>query len=105
MFFAKQGPVGTVKIMWRECTPSWFFGLSLSMIARGEDLAQANRRGQTGLTGFVAYMKRSDAERAVRELDRLNWGGNVIYVAFSKSVAVPTRAIYGQCAAQPSLCS
>ena len=59
-------------------------------------MMSANRRGQTGLTGFVAYMKRSHAEKAVRELDRLNWGGNVIRVAFSKTMPVPTRAIYGQ---------
>lgn len=59
-------------------------------------MMNANRRGQTGLTGFVAYMKRSHAERAVQELDGLNWGGNVIRVAFSKPMPVPTRAIYGK---------
>lgn len=59
-------------------------------------MLSANRRGQTGLTGFVAYMNRAHAEKAVRELDRLNWGGNVIRVAFSRTVPIPTRAIYGQ---------
>jgi U2-associated protein SR140 len=63
--------------------------------ARGDDMMNANRRGQTGFTGFVAYMKRPHAEKAVSELDGLNWGGNVIRVAFSKAMPVPTRAIYG----------
>jgi U2-associated protein SR140 len=64
--------------------------------ARGLDLEHANRRGQTGLTGFVAYMKRPAAEKAVAELDGLNWGGSVIHVAFGNPVRVPARPIYGQ---------
>lgn len=59
-------------------------------------MMNANRRGQTGLSGFVAYMKRPHAERAVQELDGLNWGGSVLRVMFSKPMPVPTRAIYGQ---------
>lgn len=70
------------------------YGLTIS--ARGDEMMHANRRGQTGLTGFVAYMRRPHAESAVRELDGLDWGGNVIRVAFSKPMPVPTRAIYGQ---------
>jgi U2-associated protein SR140 len=66
------------------------------MIARGIDLEHANRRGQTGLTGFVAFMKRAAAEKAVNELDNLNWGGSVIRVAFGNAVRVPARPIYGK---------
>ena len=89
-FFAKYGPIGTLKIMWRMSI-SW---VALT-IARGIDLEHANRRGQTGLTGFVAFMKRPAAERAVNELDNLNWGGSVIRVAFGNSVRLPARPIYG----------
>ena len=89
-FFAKYGPIGTLKIMWRMSVPC-----VVLMIARGIDLEHANRRGQTGLTGFVAFMKRPAAERAVNELDNLNWGGSVIRVAFGNSVRLPARPIYG----------
>ena len=65
------------------------------MTARGIDLEHANRRGQTGLTGFVAFMKRPAAEKAVNELDNLNWGGSVIRVAFGNTVRLPARPIYG----------
>jgi U2-associated protein SR140 len=41
-------------------------------------------------------MKRPHAEKAVNELDGLNWGGSVIRVAFGNAVKVPTRAIYGK---------
>ncbi|KAJ9109859.1 hypothetical protein QFC19_001838 [Naganishia cerealis] len=68
MFFAKLGPIGAVKIMWR-------------------------------LSGFVAYMKRKDAEVAVKELDGLDWGGCIIRVGWSKMIRLPIRPIYGECTA------
>ena len=40
-------------------------------------------------------MKRPAAEKAVAELDGLNWGGSVIRVAFGNAVRVPARPIYG----------
>jgi hypothetical protein len=40
-------------------------------------------------------MKRPAAEKAVSELDGLNWGGSVIRVAFGNVVRVPARPIYG----------
>ncbi|RSH95364.1 hypothetical protein EHS25_000451 [Saitozyma podzolica] len=78
LFFAKHGPVGTVKIMW----------------PRGDD--EAARRGRAGLTGFVSYMTRKDAEKAVEHLDGLDWGGNVIRVVFSKPVPMPLKALYAE---------
>ena len=42
-------------------------------------------------------MKRKDAERAVRELDGIDWGGSVLRVGWSKPVQIPLRAIYGTC--------
>jgi hypothetical protein len=40
-------------------------------------------------------MKRPAAEKAVSELDGLNWGGSVIRVAFGNVVRIPARPIYG----------
>lgn len=40
-------------------------------------------------------MRRQDAERSVKELDGLDWGGSVLRVGWSKSMPLPSRAIYG----------
>ena len=61
-------------------------------LARGSD----ERRGQAGLTGFVSFMKRQDAQKAVNELDGIHWGGNLLRVGWSKSVPMPAKALYGE---------
>ncbi|THG99514.1 hypothetical protein EW026_g2840 [Hermanssonia centrifuga] len=67
MFFARIGPVGSVKIMW----------------PRGD-----------GTVG-PAYMKRKDAEGALRELDGFDWGGSILRVGWSKAVPVAAKPMYG----------
>lgn len=55
-----------------------------------------NRRTRTtGLSGFVAFMKRKDAEEALRELDGFDWGGSILRVGWSKAVPVAARPLYG----------
>ncbi|ODN91468.1 U2-associated protein SR140 [Cryptococcus wingfieldii CBS 7118] len=76
LYFAKIGPVGTVKIMW----------------PRGEDNLSFQHRG---LSGFVSYMSRSDAETAVRELEGAEFQGNKLRVGWSKAVPKPSKALYG----------
>ncbi|ODN74694.1 hypothetical protein L202_07026 [Cryptococcus amylolentus CBS 6039] len=75
LYFAKIGPVGTVKIMW----------------PRGEDNLSFQHRG---LSGFVSYMSRSDAETAVRELEGAEFQGNKLRVGWSKAVPKPSKALY-----------
>ncbi|WWD06619.1 hypothetical protein V865_004712 [Kwoniella europaea PYCC6329] len=84
MFFAKLGPIGTVKIMWPRGDEDTSVGASMTI----------TRRSKPGLSGFVSYMKRKDAERAVREYDGLDWGGSVLRVGWSKPVPMPLRPIY-----------
>ena len=50
----------------------------------------------SGLSGFVSYMKRRDAEEALRELDGFDWGGSVLRVGWSKAVPVSARAMYSK---------
>lgn len=89
MLFAKIGPVGSVKIFWPrfdEPPP----GADLNAL-------QSRRVGpKSGLTGFVAFMRRPDAERAIKEFDGLDWGGSVLRVSWSKAVKLPSRPIYGR---------
>jgi U2-associated protein SR140 len=92
-FFAEIGPVGTVKIMWRRFT-SASHDWSL-LLARSELEMEQARRGKISLQGFVAYMKRRDAETAVKDLDGADWGGIRLKVGFSKPVPIPSKAIYG----------
>ena len=47
-------------------------------------------------------MKRKDAEKAVKELDGLDWGGSVLRVGWSKPVPMPQRALYGASRPQPT---
>nr|XP_019047928.1 U2-associated protein SR140 [Kwoniella bestiolae CBS 10118]OCF26858.1 U2-associated protein SR140 [Kwoniella bestiolae CBS 10118] len=86
LFFAKLGPIGTVKIMWPRGDEDTSVGASMTI----------SRRSKAGLSGFVSYMKRKDAERAVREYDGLEWGGCVLRVGWSKPVPMPLRPIYGE---------
>ncbi|QRW21578.1 RNA recognition motif protein [Rhizoctonia solani] len=83
MFFARIGPVGSVKIMWPRADPH---------NPPGSDISTSARRG---MSGFVSYMTRADAEACVRELDGFDWGGSVLRVGWSKAVPIAARAMYG----------
>jgi U2-associated protein SR140 len=41
-------------------------------------------------------MTRKDAEKAVEQLDGLDWGGFVLRILFSKPVPMPQKALYGE---------
>ncbi|WVQ93326.1 hypothetical protein IAU59_000394 [Kwoniella sp. CBS 9459] len=84
LFFAKLGPVGTVKIMWPRGDEDTSVGASMTV----------SRRNKAGLSGFVSYMQRGAAERAVKEYDGLDWGGSVLRVGWSKPVPMPLRPLY-----------
>ncbi|OCF31376.1 U2-associated protein SR140 [Kwoniella heveanensis BCC8398] len=86
LFFAKLGPVGTVKIMWPRGDEDSSVGASMTV----------SRRNKAGLTGFVSYMQRGAAERAVKEYDGLDWGGSILRVGWSKPVPMPLRPLYGR---------
>lgn len=78
LFFAEHGPVATVKIMWPRGGDE--YGLQFA------------RRGV--LTGFVSYMNRRDAERAIKHLNDLEWAGNILKVTWGNSVERPAKALY-----------
>ncbi|KIJ67954.1 hypothetical protein HYDPIDRAFT_83661 [Hydnomerulius pinastri MD-312] len=84
-FFARHGPVGSVKIMWPR-------GDGTS--GPGSDMTASRRNRNAGLSGFVSFMKRKDAESALRELDGLDWGGSVLRVGWSKAVPLAAKPIY-----------
>ncbi|KAG8687090.1 hypothetical protein FRC09_013708 [Ceratobasidium sp. 395] len=86
MFFARVGPVGSVKIMWPRTDPTH------PPPPPGSDISTSARRG---MSGFVSYMTRADAEACVRELDGFDWGGSVLRVGWSKAVPIAARPMYG----------
>ena len=62
--------------------------------AIGNDLS--SRRAKTsGLSGFVSFKRRKDAEVALRELDGANWAGSVLRVGWSKAVPTNGEVLYG----------
>ncbi|GAA6060745.1 hypothetical protein JCM10212_003789 [Sporobolomyces blumeae] len=80
--FAQFGPVGSVKIMWPRL-----------------ESGQINVNASTGpqgrkLGGFVAFLRRPDAERAAKEMDGAEWGESTLRTGWGKAVPVPSRAIY-----------
>jgi U2-associated protein SR140 len=106
-FFARMGPVGSVsgyaiitflslislsekvKIMWPRGD---------SALGPGADMTAARRSRNSGLSGFVSFMKRKDAEAALKEFDGFDWGGSVLRVGWSKAVPIAAKPMYGQCA-------
>ncbi|KAF9070133.1 hypothetical protein BDP27DRAFT_1382923 [Rhodocollybia butyracea] len=85
MFFARAGPVGSVKIMWPRGDGT---------VGPGADMTASRRSKNTGLSGFVSFMARRDAEEALREFDGLDWGGSVLRVGWSKAVPVAGKPMY-----------
>ncbi|CDO77314.1 hypothetical protein BN946_scf184775.g4 [Trametes cinnabarina] len=85
MFFARAGPVGSVKIMWPRSDAS---------IGPGADMTATRRSKNTGLSGFVSFMKRRDAEEALREFDGYDWGGSILRVGWSKAVPIAPKPAY-----------
>ncbi|TFY64109.1 hypothetical protein EVJ58_g2837 [Rhodofomes roseus] len=85
-FFARCGPVGSVKIMWPRGDATQ---------GPGADMTASRRTKNTGLSGFVSYMKRKDAEAALRELDGFDWGGSILRVGWSKAVPIAVKPLYG----------
>lgn len=61
----------------------------------GSDMTASRRTRNAGLSGFVSFMKRKDAEVALRELDGFDWGGSVLRVGWSKAVPVAAKPLYG----------
>ncbi|KAI0630343.1 hypothetical protein C8Q77DRAFT_1137614 [Trametes polyzona] len=84
-FFARAGPVGSVKIMWPR---------SDATIGPGSDMTATRRNKNSGLSGFVSFMKRRDAETALREFDGYDWGGSILRVGWSKAVPVAPKPMY-----------
>ena len=60
----------------------------------GADMTASRSKKSSGLSGFVSFMKRKDAETAVRELDGFTWGGSVLRVGWSKAVPVAAKPAY-----------
>lgn len=88
-FFSQWGDIGSVKIMW----------------PRGEEVVGGAGGGITllrntrsaGLTGFVCYMKRDDAELAMKEADGITWGGCMLKCSWGKAMSLPSTAMFGKC--------
>ncbi|GAA6024665.1 hypothetical protein JCM11491_003458 [Sporobolomyces phaffii] len=80
--FAQYGGVGSVKIMWPRL-----------------DSGQLNTSAAVGgpgrkLGGFVAFLRRGDAEKAVKEMDGAEWGDCVLRCGWGKAVPIAQRALY-----------
>lgn len=63
-------------------------------VGPGADMTSTRRAKSVGLSGFVSFMKRKDAERALREFDGFDWGGSILRVGWSKAVPVAAKPMY-----------
>ncbi|PPQ77187.1 hypothetical protein CVT25_011033 [Psilocybe cyanescens] len=82
-FFARAGPVGSVKIMWPRTD-----------LPPGPGVDSSRRAKGIILNGFVSFMNRRDAEDALREFDGYDWGGSVLRVGWSKAVPIASKPLY-----------
>lgn len=72
------------------------------MWPRGEDMVGGAGAGITalrntrsaGLTGFVCYMQRVDAEYAMKEADGITWGGCTLRTSWGKAMPKTQRPMY-----------
>ncbi|KAI8619837.1 hypothetical protein BC830DRAFT_1102269 [Chytriomyces sp. MP71] len=71
--FGRFGPIASVKVMWPRST---------------EEL----ERGRN--TGFVGFMLRKDAEKAVKALDGYSLDGRELRVGWGKAVPIPDKPIF-----------
>lgn len=62
----------------------------------GQAMTQSRLSKNAGLSGFVSYLTRRDAEDALREYDGFEWGGSVLRVGWSKAVPIAAKALYRQ---------
>ena len=60
----------------------------------GAYMTASRTKRSAGLSGFVSFMKRKDAETAVRDIDGFDWGGSVLRVGWSKAVPIAAKAAY-----------
>ncbi|KXS17733.1 hypothetical protein M427DRAFT_54330 [Gonapodya prolifera JEL478] len=71
--FAVYGPIASVKVMWPRTQ-------------------EEKERGR--LSGFVSFMKRDDAAKALREMDGREIGGMPVRVGWGKRIVVPDKPIF-----------
>jgi U2-associated protein SR140 len=45
--------------------------------------------------GFVNFMNRESAAKAINELDRVTWGGIFLRLSWGQPMPLPAKAIYG----------
>lgn len=73
--FGKYGPIASVKIMW----------------PRSQEERERNRN-----CGFVSFMKRPDAEQALKNLDGKTFHDFVMKVGWGKAVPLPATPVFGK---------
>jgi len=61
----------------------------------------ARRNKASGLSGFVSFKRRKDAEAALRDIDGVAWAGSTLRVGWSKAVPTSGTVLYG---ASPFCC-
>lgn len=61
------------------------------------DSGQLASMGGRKLGGFVAFLRRPDAERAAKEMDGAEWGNSTLKIGWGKAVPIPATALYGAC--------
>ncbi|KAH8551881.1 U2-associated SR140 protein [Umbelopsis sp. PMI_123] len=71
--FAIFGPIASVKIMW----------------PRSQEEKERNRN-----SAFISFMKRSDAEKALKAMDGKELHGHLLRVCWGKAVPIPAQPIF-----------
>ncbi|KAJ7702965.1 hypothetical protein B0H17DRAFT_1157118 [Mycena rosella] len=101
VFFARCGPVGSVNLLELKHVKIMWPRTDITAAGPGADMTNSRRTKSTGLSGFVSFMKRKDAEQALRELDGFDWGGSILRVGWSKAVPIAQKPMYTSVLTKP----
>lgn len=75
----------------------WPRGEDFSLGGAGAGITGLRNQRSAGLTGFVSFMRREDAEYALKESDGITWGGSLIRTGWGKAMPIPGKAAYSEC--------
>lgn len=54
------------------------------------------RSGRASVMGFVNFMTREGAARAINELDKVTWGGAFLRLSWGQPMPLPLKPLYGE---------
>lgn len=97
--FGKYGDIASVKIMWPRTDEEIARGSNRGSVVSVGGVCYpshepTNIHFANPHIGFVSFMRRKDAERAIQKLQNSDLEGNMLRIGWGKGVAIPDIALF-----------